>query len=181
MTVMININLSKKQKIIIVAVAVALLGLVGYTIWAIQNSYRQVEESAKAGKKVQQFKKDQKQSLIDEVNKRYAAKDYKGAIELIEGQQNANDVEMQLLLASAYFNSSDFKKALDVYKRLDSRGKLPDTSLENMAKTAERANEYRLAIDMYKRAKEYGTSSGDVNTDQLATYDYKIAELEKKL
>jgi tetratricopeptide (TPR) repeat protein len=176
-------KMNKKRLIIILAIVLVLVGGgVAYGIWRIQESYRAVEESSKKPKKeIPQYKTDQKQALIDEVNQKYGKGDYKGAIQLIEGQQNVGDVNIQLLLAGAYANSGDLKKALEIYKKLDDADRLPDTSVENVAATAERAGDYRLAIDMYKRAKEFAASSTDQNSDQTAVYDYKIAELEKKL
>jgi tetratricopeptide (TPR) repeat protein len=176
-------NISKRSLILILALTLIIIsGVVAFTVWRIQESYKAVGESSQDTNKTgRQYSTEQRQELIDEVNKLYGLGDYKGAVRLIESQNNVNDSEMQLLLAGAYANSDDYNKALEIYKRLDAADKLPDVSLENMASIAEGAKDYQLAIDLYKRAKAYEISSNSGNTDQIAVYDYKIAELEKKL
>jgi pentatricopeptide repeat protein len=175
-------KIDKKRLVIILTVVIVLVGgAIIYGVWQIQESYRAVEESSKKPKKdIPQYQSDQKQELVDEINQKYGKGDYQGAIQLIEGQQNVGDVNTQLLLANAYANSGDLKKALEIYKKLDAAGTLPKVAYENMAAIADRAGDYRAAIDAYKRAKEYAASTQQ-NEDQIAIYDYKIAELEKKL
>jgi len=176
-------KLTKKRIIIISAIVLVLLGgLVTFWVWQAQGGRFFVTPGSSSKKKdVPQYAEDKQQDLITEVNKKQGTGDYQGAIDLLEGQQNSGDEKMQLLLASAYASAGKMKEALAIYKKLDESGKLPDTELENMAAVAERAKEYQLAIDTYKRAKEYAASSNEYSDDQIATYDYQIAELEKKL
>jgi tetratricopeptide (TPR) repeat protein len=176
-------KMNKQRLITILAIVLVLVGgLIIFTVWRIQESYRAVEESSKAPKKnIPQYTPEQKQDLADEVNKKYGAGDYQGAIELIESQKNIGDVNTQLLLAGAYANAGNYAKSLEIYKKLDDAKKLPDVSLQNMASIAEGAKDYRLAIDLYKRAKSYALSLSERNDDQIAMYDYQIVQLEKKL
>lgn len=174
-------KMNKKRLVIILVVALVIIGgAIAYGIWQIQMS-NQAAEIAKKTKNVPQYKPAQRQELVDDVNKKYGSQDYAGAIKLIEGQQNLDDVNTQLLLAGAYANSGNLKKALEIYQKLYDADKLPDIALENMAAMAERAGEHQTAINAYKEAKEYAISSKTQNSDQIAVYDYKIAELEKKL
>ncbi len=178
-----SMKFTKKQIIIIAAVAVVLFGgLTTFWIWQAQGGrFFAGLGPTETKKEVKQYPQDKEQDLVAEVNKKTGTGDYNGAVQLIQGQQNVNDPKMQLLLAGAYANAGKLKEAVEVYKRLDNEGKLPDPELENMAATAERAGEYQLAIDTYKRAKEFAASSKDYTQDQIAVYDYLIAELEKKL
>lgn len=174
-------NINKKRIIVIVAIALILVGgVVAFTIWRIQDSYRAVNESQNSQKNGKQYSADQRQALIDEVNRLYSQKDYTGAIALIEGQQNIEDVNTQLILAGAYANSDNLSKAYDVYKKLDQAHKLPDVEIANMADMAERSGDFKGALALYKRAKEYAVSSKTETEDQIAFYDYKISQLEKK-
>lgn len=148
-------------------------------MWAVWRSTP--DDPAVVQKKAQNTTQyDDRQQLVDEVNKKYGSNDYKGAISLIEGQQNAKDTNVQLLLAGAYANSGDLKKAFEIYKNIDNEGKLPDAELVNLANMAERAGDTAAAIAAYKRAKAYAVSSKTISQDEIATYDYKINELEKK-
>lgn len=170
----------KKIFLIVSIITVALLVSGGALLWAVwQSTPKSNDVGQNSNSSVRQY--SDRQQLIDDVNKKYGAGDYQGAIKLIESQNNSSDGEVQLLLAGAYANSGDYNKALEIYKKLDQTDKLPDTSLENMASIAESAKDYRLAIDLYKRAKTYELSLNTGNTDQIAVYDYKIADLEKKL
>lgn len=174
---------TKKHIIIISVLAVVLLsGLVAFWIWQAQGGrFFSSSEPSKTKKDVTQYTEDKQQDLVSEVNKKYGTGDYNGAIQLIEGQKNATDPKMQLLLAGAYANAGKLKEAVEIYKKLDDAGKLPEVELENMAATAQRAGENQLALDTYKRAKDYAVSSGSQTPDVIATYDYLIAELEKKV
>ncbi len=177
------IKFTKKQIIIISAIVVVLFGgLVAFWIWQAQGGrFFSSSEPSKVKKDVTQYAEDKQQDLVSEVNKKYGTGDYNGAIQLIEGQKNATDPKMQLLLAGAYANAGKLKESVEIYKKLDDEGKLPEVELENMAATAERAKEYKLALDTYKRAKDYAVSSGAQTPDMIATYDYLIAALEKKV
>lgn len=174
-------NWMTKKKILLIVGGIILALLVGggLLLWAVWRSTPEDLDVVK--KKAQDTAQyENRQELVDEVNKKYGSNDYKGAISLIEGQQNASDVSVQLLLAGAYANSGDIKRAFDIYKRIDSDGKLPDTELVNLANMAERAGDTSAAIAAYKRAKTYAVSSKTISQDEIATYDYKINELEKK-
>lgn len=175
--------MTKKRLIIIascVATVVVIVGVVlGFLVWQSAQKVAEQEKISKEGKPVVQY--DNRQQLVDDVNQKYGKGDYQAAIKQIEGQKSASeDVGLQLLLAGAYANSGDFKKAVEIYKKLDSSGKLPATEYVNVAGTAERAGDIAMAIDMYKKAKENAVNSKSENSDQIAVYDYKIAELEKK-
>ena len=176
-------NIDKKRLIVIAAIIAGVLIVggvaLGVAVWQSDKNLKDTEKTTK--KPVTQYKSDQQQKLVEDVNKKYGTGDYKGAIALIEGQQNTEDVNTQLLLAGAYANSRDFNKALEIYKKIDSTGKLPGPSIQNMASIATEAKDYKLAIDLYKRAKTYMLSSNERNNDQIAFYDYQIAELGKKL
>lgn len=173
---------TKKSIIIISIIALILFGgLVVFWIWQAQGGRLFVTSNPTPAKEVTQYPQDKEQDLIGEVNKKYGTGDYNGAIQLIEGQKNITDPKLQLLLAGAYATAGKLKESIGIYKKLDDEGKLPEVELENMAATAERAKEYRLALDTYKRAKDYAASSGTQTPDVIATYDYLIAELEKKL
>ncbi len=175
--------MTKKRLIVIAscvgAVVVIASGVLGFLVWQSAQKVAEQEKIAKEGKPVVQY--DNRQELIDDVNQKYGKGDYQAAIKQIEGQKSASeDVGLQLLLAGAYANSGDFKKAIEIYEKLDKAGKLPGVEYVNVAGTAERAGDIAMAIDMYKKAKENAISSKSENSDQIAVYDYKIAELEKK-
>lgn len=118
------------------------------------------------------------QALVNEVNKRYGQHDYAGVIRLLEGQKSASEPDTQLLLAGAYTNKGEHKKAVAIYEQLNKQNALNEIYLATAADAAERAGQYQKAIDFYKKARERANPAA---TDQIATYDYKIAELEKKL
>lgn len=176
-------KLTKKRVIIISVVAVIFLAaLVAFWVWQAQGGrFFPSSSSSKPKKDVAQYTEEKQHDLVDEVNKKYGTGDYNGAIQLIEGQKNVTDPKMQLLLAGAYANAGKLKESVEIYKKLDDEGKLPEVELENMAATAQRAGENQLALDTYKRAKDYAVSSGTQTPDVIATYDYLIAELEKKV
>jgi tetratricopeptide (TPR) repeat protein len=162
--------------VIIIVLLVGGLGL----LWAVWRSTPEEITTKNRGSGVtQQF--SNKQELAAEVNKKYGENDFKGAITLIEGQKDADEnTDLQLLLAGAYANSGDVKKALEIYKKIDNAGKLPKNELANMAEMAERAGDNKAALALYKRAKAYAESSSTISQDEIAVYNYKIAELEKK-
>ena len=175
--------MTKKRLIIIASCIVAVLlvggGVLGFMVWQSAQRVTEQEKASKQSKPVVQY--EDRQQLVDNVNQKYGKGDYQAAIKEIEGQKSSSeDVGLQLLLAGAYANSGDFKKAIEIYKKLDSAGKLPAAEYVNVAGTAERAGDIALAIDMYKKAKEYAISSKSESNDQIAVYDYKIAELEKR-
>lgn len=174
--------MNTNKKILLIAsiiVAILLIGG-GGLLWAV---WRSTPEDAATTQKTTQAapQYENRQTLVDDVNKKYGSKDYTGAITLIEGQKNAEDVSLQLLLAGAYANSDNIQKAFDIYKKIDTDGKLPDTELVNLANMAERAGDTKAAVTAYKRAKTYAANSKTIGRDEIASYDYKIAELEKKL
>lgn len=175
--------MTKKRLIIIASCVVAVLvvggGVLGFLVWQSAVKVAKQEKISKENRPVVQY--ENRQQLVDDVNQKYGKGDYQAAIKEIEGQKSANeDVGLQLLLAGAYANSGDFKKAIEIYKKLNGAGKLPATEYANVAGTAERAGDVAMAIDMYKKAKEHAVSSKSESNDQIAIYDYKIAELEKK-
>lgn len=171
------IKMTKKHLIIAILVAIVIAGvIIAFAMWVQMNSVSQ--QSLQPGKKVPQYATND-QKLVDALNQKYGQGDYKGAIKLIEGQQAVQDVGMQLLLAGAYANSGDYKKAFEIYQTLDKAGKLPNDSLGNLGDMAEKAGDKQAAIDAYKRAKEYFKSSSEID-DQAAIYDYKISQLESR-
>lgn len=175
-------KLTKKRLIVIAIIILVIVGgalLVGWWWLSTQNKPPTSGPSSSSGGSSQAPPVDQK--LVDTVNQKYGTGDYQGAIDLIQSQKNVKDVGTQLLLAGAYANAGNLKQALAIYQQLDAAGQLPQSSLANMAEMAERAGDYKTAIDAYKRAKQYTASSSSENEDQAAVYDYKIAELEKKL
>lgn len=117
------------------------------------------------------------QQLIDEVNKRYGAHDYVGAIRLIEGQRTIADTSTQILLAGAYANSGDNTRALQIYDTLESRSKLSELDAATAGELAERTKDYQKAIAYFKKAKERADPNAP---DQIAVYAYRITILEKK-
>ena len=175
--------MSKKRLIIIASIVLAALvvggGTLGYMVWQSTMRAQEQEKLSKESKPIVQY--EEKQQLVEDVNKRYGKGDYEGAIKEIEGQQSSSEnVGLQLLLAGAYANSGNPKKALEIYQKLDTAGKLPQIEYANMAGMAERAGDVAAAIAAYKKAKEYAVSSKNEGQDQIAVYDYKISELEKK-
>lgn len=176
--------MTKKRLIIIASCVVAVLVIggvmLGFMVWQSAVKVQEQEKASRQPKPVAQYE-DNRQALVDDVNKKYGKGDYQAAIEEIEGQKSAGeDVGLQLLLAGAYANSGDAKKALEIYKKLEAAGKLPGQEYVNMAGMAERAGDAAAAIAAYKKAKEHAISSKTESQDQIAVYDYKIAELEKK-
>jgi pentatricopeptide repeat protein len=168
-----------KKKIVLIAgiiVAILLIGG-GGLLWAVwQSNPKNNDASQGSSTGVHQY--SNKQQLVDEVNKKYGEKDFKGAINLIEGQKNVQDVNMQLLLAGAYANSGNIAKAYEIYKKISDEGKLPDSEIVNFADMAERAGDFKGALEAYRKAKAHPPTSA--TPDDIATYDYKIAELEKR-
>ena len=174
--------MDKKRLVTIAAVVVGIIILGGavltFMVWRSAQEVAKTEQASKSSKPVKQY--DDTQQVVDQVNQKYGEKDYDGAIQLIEGQKNSGDPTMQLLLAGAYANSGNIAKALEIYKQLDADGKLPQSELANLADMAERAGDKQAAIAAYKKAKDYAISSKTETQDQIAVYDYKIAQLEKK-
>src|SRR5687768_14275754 len=120
--------MTKKRLIIIASCIVAVLviggSILGFLVWQSAQRVAEQEKVSKETKPVAQY--ENRQQLVDDVNQKYGKGDYQGAIKEIEGQKSAGeDVGLQLLLAGAYANSGDFKKAIEIYKKLDSAGKLP--------------------------------------------------------
>jgi pentatricopeptide repeat protein len=176
-------KIPKKRLIVIACVVGAVVlvggGWLGFMVWQSAQKVAEQEQVSKQPKPAVQY--DNRQELINDVNQKYGTKDFEGAIRVIEAQRSlGEDPALQLLLAGAYANSGDVKKALEIYKKLDSAGTLPQTEWGNMAEMAERAGEDSVALTAYKRAKEYAVSSKSESSDQIAVYEYKIAELEKK-
>lgn len=168
----------KRWMILIVSVAVILLGLIGGTVWLIIKTTQEANDSEKAAKQVTQYTSSQQ--LTQEVAQKNNDGDYRGAINLIEGQKNAGDPTNQVLLAQAYANAGNYAKALEIYKKLDAAKQLPDMELANAAAMAEQAGDIKAAIAYYKRAETYARTSKDQNLDQADVYAYKASELEKK-
>lgn len=153
----------------------ALVGLAVLVVLAVAGALLYVAQRDKEPvSKVPQYSQQQ---LVEEVNMRYGNNDYVGAIRLIEGQKTINETSTQLLLAGAYANSSDNKKAMEIYDKLEAQNKLNEAHTATAAEIAERLKDYQKAIALYKKAKARADQKA---VDQLAVYDYKIAELEKK-
>jgi len=168
----------KRWMVLIISVAVILLGLIGGTVWLIAKTTQEANESEKTAKETPQYTSTQQ--LTADVNQKNNSGDYQGAITLIEGQKNVGDPANQVLLAQAYANAGNYAKALEIYKKLDSAGQLPDIELSNAAAAAEQAGDIKTAIAYYKRAENYARNSKDQNIDQADVYAGKVAELEKK-
>lgn len=158
----------KKNVLIDVAVIIAVLIIIGIIWWV---GHRPKAEPAPS---VPQYTG---QALVTEVNKKYGNHDYIGAIKLIQGQKTINDTSTQLLLAGAYANSGDNQKALEVYEKLEKQKPLSEVDAATAAHVASNAKQYQTAIDFFEKAKQRAEN----NPDQLATYDYQIGELKKKL
>ncbi|HMH70388.1 MAG TPA: hypothetical protein VK502_03230 [Candidatus Saccharimonadales bacterium] len=171
--------MKKRQLIIFGSIAVVVVILIWVAVTWMINLNQAANQPQQAKKPVQQY--TSKQQLVDEVNKKTGTKDYAGAVDLIERQDSVEDPNTQLLLAGAYANAGNLAKALEIYKKLDAAGKLSKTEFANVAQTAERANDNTTALAFYKKAKAYAVSSKTETADQLAVYDAKIAELEKKV
>lgn len=163
--------------ILIISTVVIVLVLVGGTIWLIVKTTQEANSSEKTAKQIPQYTSNQQ--LMNDVDQKSNSGDYQAAIDLIEGQKNVDDPANQILLAQAYANAGKYAKALEIYKKLDSAGKLPDIELSNAAAAAEQAKDLKTAITYYKRAENYARNSKDQNVDQADVYAYKIAELEK--
>jgi tetratricopeptide (TPR) repeat protein len=154
----------------------ALIGLIVLVILVAGGVYWVMHRSKdEPASKVPQYSG---QALVTEVNKRYGQHDYAGVINLLKGQKSIDEPATQLLLAGAYTNKGDFASAVVIYEKLEKQGALDETYAATAADAAERGKQYQKAIDFYKKAKERAPSDA---TDQKAVYDYKIAELEKKL
>jgi pentatricopeptide repeat protein len=175
--------MTKKRRLLIIGTGVVVvLVVVGFAIWVGYMNKKLHESASTSTEKkgtTQQFNNESE--LANDINQKYGNGDYQGAINTIEAQKNVDDVANQLLLAQAYANAGNFKKALEIYKKLDAAGKLPDDQLANAAGAAEQAGDIRTAIDYYKRAQNYAKTSKDQNLDQADVYGYKVSQLEKKL
>ena len=97
---------------------------------------------------------------------------------LIRGQKTINERKTQLVLAVAYSNSNQHAKAVEIFDQLEKAKPLSEGDAALAAEVAERDKQYRKAVDYFKKAKERADTEA---VDQIALYDYKIAELEKKL
>lgn len=160
----------KKRNVLIdIAVIVAVIVIVGVVWFVGRNSKSEPEY------KVPQYSG---QALVDEVNKKYGAHDYAGAINLLKGQKTINETSTQLLLAAAYANKGDFAQSLAIYDAEEAKGDLPEVYAAAAADVAERAQKHQKAIDFYQIAKQRADKNA---VDQIAVYDYKIGELQKKL
>ena len=159
----------KKNVLIDVAVILAVFVIIGL-IWWVGHRPKPAPVSS-----VTQYTG---QALVDQVNTKYGQHDYIGAIHLIQGQKTINDTSTQLLLAAAYANSGDNQKALTIYENQEQKKPLSETDVATAASIAENLKQYSKAIDLYQKAKQ---RSDQRNVDQLAVYDYKIGELQKKL
>jgi pentatricopeptide repeat protein len=171
--------MNKKLLIIVIVIAsVALIGggYLGYMVWRSSQDVQQSEREVGASDDVRQI--DDREQLVEEVNQRYGEGNFTEAIRLIEGQKNADDPEVQILLAGAYANSGEVQKAFNVYKKLQEAGELPDVQWVNYAEMAERSGDKKAALEGYRKARDYAASSNAESPDQVAVYEYKIAELE---
>jgi len=121
------------------------------------------------------------QQLVDELNKRYGANDFVGAIELLKGQKSVDTPEVQLLLASAYANKGDYKESLVVYSKLDSSGNLSAENTASAAEVAEKAKDYQQAAGYYDRAASRLEKEGNYVQDASLLYRQKAEEMRKKL
>lgn len=176
-------KITKKRLLIIICVAMAvILGgamWLGYMVWQSAQKVSEQEKASLQPKPALQY--DDRQKLIGDINQKYGARDFQGAIKTIEAQKDSGtDPALQILLAGAYANAGDTKKAFEIYRKLDADGKLPRQEYGNMADMAEKAGDIEAAIATYKKAKEYAVSSKSESPDQIAVYDYKISELEKR-
>lgn len=153
--------------------------ILGYMVWQSAQKVSEQEKASLQPKPAPQY--DDRQKLIGDINQKYGSRDFQGAIKTIEAQKDSGtDPALQLLLAGAYANAGDTKKAFEIYKKLDADGKLPQQEYGNMADMAEKAGDIEASIRAYKKAKEYAISSKSESPDQIAVYDYKISELEKR-
>lgn len=161
---------SKKRNVLIDAAVILLVAAIIGVVWWI--GHRPDPEPTPV---VAQYSG---QALVDEVQKRYALNDYLGAINLIKGQKTINERDTQLVLAVAYSNSNQHAKAVAIFDNLEKSKPLPEGDAALAAEVAERDKQYQKAVDYFKKAKDRADAEA---VDQIALYDYKIAELEKKL
>lgn len=121
------------------------------------------------------------QELVDQVNIKTSNNDYVGAIRLLEGQKSVNEPGTQALLAGAYANKGDDKKALEIYKKLSQQDKLDANETATAANIAARSGDKQLAIELYQKAIER-TKSGNSPTgeDMIAVYEAQISSLEQQ-
>lgn len=121
------------------------------------------------------------QQLVDELNKRYGANDFVGAIELLKGQKTADTPEVQHLLASAYANKGEYRESLAVYGKLDSGGHLSAEDTASAAEVAEKAKDYQQAAGYYDRAASRIEKESNFIQDLPLLYRQKAEEMRKKL
>jgi len=159
----------KRSVLIDIVVIIAVVALISI-VWWVGHKPKPAPVSA-----VPQYSG---QTLVDQVNKKYGLHDYVGAIHLIQGQKTSSDRATQLLLASAYANSGDNQKALDIYEQQDKKSALSESDAASAASVATSLKQYQKAIDLFQKAKQRANPAG---TDQIAIYDYQIKELQKKL
>lgn len=161
----------KKRNVIIDAAVIVAVLLIIAIVWWVGHRPKPVTTTTD----VPQYTDQQ---LITEVNKKYGLNDYLGAVKLIKGQKRVNEPANQSLLAAAYANAGDNARALEVYRQLDRQNKLSEVDTSSAAEIANRAKDYRQAIDWYEKAKQRANPQ---DTDQIAVYQYQIEELQKKL
>lgn len=159
----------KRNVLIDVVVIAAVLIIIGVVWWV---GHRPKAEPAPS---VPQYSG---QALVAEVNKKYGNHDYVGAIKLIKGQKSINELSTQMLLAAAYANKGDNQEAVSIYEWQEKQKPLSETHIATAAEIAARNKQYQKAIDFYEKAKQ---RANPAETDQIAVYDYQIAELRKKL
>jgi len=173
--------MTKKRRLLIIgAGAVVVLLVAVFIVWASYMNKKLQEADSPDGKTGTTQQYSNPSELANDVNQKSSNGDYQAAINLIEGQKNASDPGNQILLAQTYANSGNDTKALEIYKKLDAAGQIPDDQLATAANAAEQANDIKTAIALYKRAETYARNSKDQNIDQADVYAYKVAELEKR-
>lgn len=156
----------------------ALIGLVVLIVLLVAGTlYYKVSQKEEPVSNVPQYSE---QDLIKELNKKYGAHDFTGAIHLVKGQKTIAQRNTQLLLAAAYGNAGQFKSSVSVYDSLEQKEPLNEMYASTAAVAAEGAKDYTKAIDYYKKAKDR-MDKKTANIDQIQVYDYKIDELRKKL
>ena len=162
----------KRKRVLDIVIIVLVIGIIG-GVWWFGHRLKPEPKST--------YPQYNQQQLLEEITKKYGQHDYNGAINLIKGQKIVNEPPVQRYLAGAYANAGDNKRAVEVYDKLDAQGKINDSDIyATAAEVAGRDKQYQKAINYYKKAKE-ALKNSEAAVDQGAVYDYKIADLEKKL